>query len=47
MFEFRSLELVHWDYWQRFQLPLDASIVNLAQALGMEWSDPFGVWAHG
>ncbi|MGO1003765.1 AAA family ATPase [Lysobacter sp. CA196] len=29
MFEFRSLELVHWDYWQRFQLPLDASIVTV------------------
>lgn len=29
MFEFRSLEVVHWDYWQRFQLPLDASIVTV------------------
>lgn len=29
MFEFRSLEVVHWDYWQRFTLPLDASIVTV------------------
>lgn len=29
MFEFRSLELVHWDYWQRFELPLDASVVTV------------------
>ncbi|MCD9006020.1 AAA family ATPase [Luteimonas sp. XNQY3] len=29
MFEFRSLEVVHWDYWQRFELPLDASIVTV------------------
>lgn len=29
MFEFRSLELVHWDYWQRFQLPLDASVITV------------------
>lgn len=29
MFEFRSLEVVHWDYWQRYELPLDASIVTV------------------
>lgn len=29
MFEFRSLEVVHWDYWQRYQLPLDASIITV------------------
>lgn len=29
MFEFRSLEVVHWDYWQRFQLPLDASVITV------------------
>ena len=29
MFEFRALEVVHWDYWQRFTLPLDSSIVTV------------------
>ena len=29
MFEFRSLEVVHWDYWQRYNLPLDASIITV------------------
>ena len=29
MFEFRSLEVVHWDYWERFALPLDANIVTV------------------
>ncbi|WP_049623861.1 ATP-binding protein, partial [Frateuria defendens] len=29
MFEFRSLEVVHWDYWQRFQLPMDANIITV------------------
>ena len=29
MFEFRSLEVVHWDYWQRYALPLDASIITV------------------
>ena len=29
MFEFRSLEVVHWDYWERFSLPLDANIVTV------------------
>jgi chromosome segregation ATPase len=29
MFECRSLELVHWDFWQRFTLPLDSNIVTI------------------
>jgi len=29
MFHIKSLELVHWDYWQRFMLPLDAQIVTI------------------
>ncbi|MGY3232709.1 chromosome segregation ATPase [Luteibacter sp. HA06] len=29
MFDFRSLEVVHWDYWQRFILPLDTNIVTV------------------
>lgn len=29
MFHIKSLELVHWDYWQRFTLPLDAQIVTI------------------
>jgi len=29
MFEFRALEVVHWDYWQRFTLPLDSAIVTV------------------
>ncbi len=29
MFDFRRLELVHWDYWQRFTLPLDANIITV------------------
>lgn len=29
MFPILALELVHWDYWQRFTLPLDASIVTI------------------
>ena len=29
MFEFRSLEVVHWDYWQRYTLPLDASVITV------------------
>lgn len=29
MFDFRSLELVHWDYWQRFTLPMDANIITV------------------
>ena len=29
MFPILSLELVHWDYWQRVSLPLDAAIVAI------------------
>lgn len=29
MFRLLDLELVHWDYWQRLTLPLDASIVTI------------------
>ncbi len=29
MFHLNSLELVHWDYWQRLALPLDANIVGI------------------
>jgi chromosome segregation ATPase len=29
MFRLTNLEVVHWDYWQRFALPLDASIVTI------------------
>jgi chromosome segregation ATPase len=29
MFRFEKLELVHWDYWQRVELPLDANIVTI------------------
>ncbi|HXU93413.1 MAG TPA: AAA family ATPase [Gallionella sp.] len=29
MFRLLELETVHWDYWQRFKLPLDASIVTI------------------
>jgi chromosome segregation ATPase len=29
MFDIRSLEVVHWDYWQRFSLPLDTNIVTV------------------
>jgi chromosome segregation protein len=29
MFEFRELEVVHWDYWERFSLPLDAHIITV------------------
>ena len=29
MFRLTNLEVVHWDYWQRFTLPLDASIVTI------------------
>ncbi len=30
MFRILSLELVHWDYWQQFTLPLDAQIITIA-----------------
>ncbi|MGH8470043.1 MAG: ATP-binding protein [Gammaproteobacteria bacterium] len=29
MFHIHSLELVHWDYWRRFSLPLDAQIITI------------------
>jgi chromosome segregation ATPase len=29
MFRLIELETVHWDYWQRFKLPLDASIITI------------------
>jgi len=29
MFHLKSLELVHWDYWQRLAVPLDANIVGI------------------
>lgn len=30
MFRLLNMELVHWDYWQRVSLPLDAAIVTIA-----------------
>ncbi|WP_421793573.1 AAA family ATPase [Hydrocarboniphaga effusa] len=29
MFSFHKLEIVHWDWWERFSLPLDANIVTV------------------
>ncbi|WP_079435949.1 AAA family ATPase [Zoogloea sp. LCSB751] len=29
MFHIKQLELVHWDYWRRFSLPLDAQIITI------------------
>ena len=29
MFRLLELETVHWDYWQRFKLPLDAPIITI------------------
>lgn len=29
MFEFRNIELVHWDYWQRINIPLDGKIITI------------------
>lgn len=29
MFRFKSLELVHWDYWERIRIPLDVLIVTI------------------
>lgn len=29
MFKFLSLEVVHWDYWERFSLPLDANVITV------------------
>ncbi|PAS97280.1 MAG: chromosome segregation protein SMC [Candidatus Dactylopiibacterium carminicum] len=29
MFHIREIELVHWDFWRRFTLPLDAHIITI------------------
>lgn len=29
MFHIKTLEVVHWDFWRRFSLPLDAQIVTI------------------
>jgi energy-coupling factor transporter ATP-binding protein EcfA2 len=29
MFHIKQLELVHWDFWSRFTLPLDAQIITI------------------
>ena len=29
MFKFFKVELVHWDYWERFSLPLDANVITI------------------
>ena len=29
MFHIKQIELVHWDYWRRFTLPLDAQIITI------------------
>lgn len=29
MFHIKTLEVVHWDYWRRFSLPLDAQIITI------------------
>ncbi|WP_018606452.1 AAA family ATPase [Uliginosibacterium gangwonense] len=29
MFHIREIELVHWDFWRRFTLPLDAQIITI------------------
>lgn len=29
MFQIRELEMVHWDFWQRISVPLDAQIVTI------------------
>ena len=29
MFKFITLEVVHWDYWERFSLPLDADVITV------------------
>ena len=29
MFHIKQLELVHWDFWRRFTLPLDAQIITI------------------
>jgi ABC-type Mn2+/Zn2+ transport system ATPase subunit len=29
MFSFQKLEVVHWDFWERFSLPLDADVITV------------------
>jgi len=29
MFKFLKLEVVHWDYWERFSLPLEADVITI------------------
>ncbi len=29
MFSFKKLEVVHWDFWERFSLPLDADVITV------------------
>jgi recombinational DNA repair ATPase RecF len=29
MFQMKSVEMVHWDFWQRLAVPLDAQIVTI------------------
>ena len=29
MFRFLKVEIVHWDYWERFSLPLEANIITI------------------
>ncbi len=29
MFRFQKLEVVHWDFWERFSLPLDADVITV------------------
>ncbi|BCR03563.1 hypothetical protein DESUT3_06320 [Desulfuromonas versatilis] len=29
MFRFQKLEVVHWDFWERFSLPLDADVITI------------------
>ena len=34
MFRLEKLEVVHWDFWQRLVLPLDAAIVTIVGSNG-------------
>lgn len=29
MFRFQKLEVVHWDFWERFSIPLDAGVITV------------------
>ena len=29
MFKFQTLEVVHWDFWERFSIPLDAGVITI------------------